>query len=233
MKKIKAVLFDMDGVIFDTERVYLEDWTKVFEKYGYNMIKEVYISVMGSGRNNVKDVFRNKFGQELPIEEMYIEKDALLFEAIESNKIPLKEGVIEILDFLGNNGYKMGLATSAKRARLDKQLKSASIENKFDTTVSGEDVVNSKPNPDIFLKAAEKLSVRPEECIVIEDSPAGIRAAYNAGMMGLHVEDLKEADEDILKHCYKNFKNLIEIHKFIDENILKHKFQGDAHNNNM
>ena len=215
MKKIKAVLFDMDGVIFDTERIYLEDWTKVFQKYGYTMIKEIYISVMGSGRNNVKDVFRNKFGQELPIEEMYIEKDALLFEAIESNKIPLKEGVIEILDFLGNNGYKMGLATSAKRARLDKQLKSASIENKFDTTVCGEDVVNSKPNPDIFLKAAKEIDVEPENCFVVEDSPAGIKAAFSGGMKGIHVEDLKVADEEILKYCKKSFKNLKEIKEYL------------------
>lgn len=217
MKNIKAVIFDMDGVIFDTERIYLEDWTKVFEKYGYKMIKEVYISIMGTGRKNVKEVFRNEFGQDLPIEEMYIEKDALLFEAIESNKVPLKEGAVEILNFLGNNGYKIALATSAKRDRLDKQLKGANIQDKFGAIVCGEDVVNSKPNPDIFLKAAEILSVKPEECIVIEDSPAGIKAAYNAGMIGLHVEDLKEADEEILKYCYKNFKNLNEIMKYIDK----------------
>ena len=215
MKNIKAVLFDMDGVIFDTERIYLEDWTKVFEKYGYKMVKDTYISVMGRGRKVVKEVFRKEFGQDLPIEEMYIEKDALLNEAIVNNKIPLKEGAIKILNFLGNNGYKIALATSAKRERVDKQLNGANIQEKFDAIVCGDDIINSKPDPEIFLKAAEKLSVKPEECIVIEDSPAGIKAAYNAGMIGLHVEDLKEADSSILNYCYKNFKNLSEIKEYI------------------
>ena len=216
MEKIKAILFDMDGVIFDTERVYLEDWTRVFADFGYKMEKEIYISVMGTGRKSVKEVFRQKFGQDLPIDQMYIQKDALLYEAIENNRVPLKEGVIEILNFLGNNGYKIALATSAKRDRLEKQLKGANIWDRFDAIVCADDVVNSKPDPEIFLKAAKKLSVNPEECIVIEDSKAGIRAAYNAKMMGLHVEDLKQADEEILRYCYKNFKNLLEIKKFIE-----------------
>lgn len=215
MKNIKAILFDMDGVIFDTERIYLEDWTKVFEMYGYKMIKEIYISVMGTGREAVKKTFKNQFGQDLPIDKMYIDKDALLFEAIENNKIPLKNGAIEILDFLRDNGYKIALATSAKRERLEKQLQGACIKEKFDAIVCGDDVSNSKPNPEIFLKAAQKLLVEPKDCIVIEDSPAGIKAAYNAGMIGFHVEDLKEADTEILKYCYKNFKNLLEINEFL------------------
>lgn len=220
MRKIEAVIFDMDGVIFDTERVYLEDWIKVFKQYGYDMKKEIYVSVMGTGRKNVKRVFIKEFGKELPIEEMYIIKDKLLVEAIENNKIPLKLGAIELLDFLRENGYKIALATSAKRDRMEKQLNGANIKEKFDTLVCGDDVERAKPNPDIFLKAANKLGVSPENCIVVEDSCAGIEAAYNAKMMGLHVEDLKEADETIKKYCYKNFKDLIEIKEFISKSFI-------------
>ena len=220
MRKIEAVIFDMDGVIFDTERVYLEDWIKVFKQYGYDMKKEIYVSVMGTGRKNVKRVFIKEFGKELPIEEMYIIKDKLLVEAIENNKIPLKLGAIELLDFLRDNGCKIALATSAKRDRMEKQLNGANIKEKFDTLVCGDDVERAKPNPDIFLKTANKLGVSPENCIVVEDSCAGIEAAHNAKMMGLHVEDLKEADETIKKYCYKNFKDLIEIKEFIRKNFI-------------
>ena len=220
MRKIEAVIFDMDGVIFDTERVYLEDWIKVFKQYGYDMKKEIYVSVMGTGRKNVKRVFIKEFGEELPIEEMYIIKDKLLVEAIENNKIPLKLGAIELLDFLRDNGCKIALATSAKRDRMEKQLNGANIKEKFDTLVCGDDVERAKPNPDIFLKTANKLGVSPENCIVVEDSCAGIEAAHNAKMMGLHVEDLKEADETIKKYCYKNFKDLIEIKEFIRKNFI-------------
>lgn len=215
MNKIKAVLFDMDGVIFDTEREYLKEWEVIFKKYGYKMKKEIYISVMGRGRKKVKEIFKEKFGKDLPIDKMYIEKDKMLKEAVENNKVPLKEGALELLEFLKENGYKIALATSAKRERVKIQVRHAKIENIFDAIVCSEDITNSKPDPEIFLKAAEKVCVNPENCIVIEDSEAGIKAAFNAKMMGFHVEDLKKADESILKYSYKNFKNLIEIKEYI------------------
>ena len=208
MNKIKAVLFDMDGVIFDTEREYLKEWEVIFKKYGYKMKKEIYISVMGRGRKKVKEIFKEKFGEDLPIDKMYIEKDKMLKEAVENNKVPLKEGALELLEFLKENGYKIALATSAKRERVKIQVRHAKIENIFDAIVCSEDITNSKPDPEIFLKAAEKVCVNPENCIVIEDSEAGIKAAFNAKMIGFHVEDLKKADEIILKYSYKNFKEL-------------------------
>ena len=85
MNKIKAVLFDMDGVIFDTEREYLKEWEAIFKKYGYKMKKEIYISVMGRGRKKVKEIFKEKFGEDLPIDKMYIEKDKMLKKAVENN----------------------------------------------------------------------------------------------------------------------------------------------------
>lgn len=215
MNKIKAVLFDMDGVIFDTEREYLKEWEAIFKKYGYKMKKDIYISVMGRGRKKVKEIFKEKFGEDLPIDKMYIEKDKMLKKAVENNKVPLKEGALELLEFLKENGYKIALATSAKRERVKIQVSHAKIENIFDAIVCSEDITNSKPDPEIFLKAAEKVCVNPENCIVIEDSEAGIKAAFNAKMMGFHVEDLKKADESILKYSYKNFKNLIEIKEYI------------------
>ena len=215
MNKIKAVLFDMDGVIFDTEREYLKEWEAIFKKYGYKMKKEIYISVMGRGRKKVKEIFKEKFGEDLPIDKMYIEKDKMLKKAVENNKVPLKEGALELLEFLKEHGYKIALATSAKRERVKIQVSHAKIENIFDAIVCSEDITNSKPDPEIFLKAAEKVCVNPENCIVIEDSEAGIKAAFNAKMMGFHIEDLKKADESILKYSYKNFKNLIEIKEYI------------------
>ena len=215
MNKIKAVLFDMDGVIFDTEKEYLKEWEVIFKKYGYKMKKEIYISVMGRGRKKVKEIFKEKFGEDLPIDKMYIEKDKMLKEAVENNKVPLKEGALELLEFLKENGYKIALATSAKRERVKIQVRHAKIENIFDAIVCSEDITNLKPDPEIFLKAAEKVCVNPENCIVIEDSEAGIKAAFNAKMMGFHIEDLKKADESILKYSYKNFKNLIEIKEYI------------------
>lgn len=215
MKNIEAVLFDMDGVIFDTEKVYLDIWTKVFKKYKYKLEPDVYISVMGTGRKNVMKVFTDNYGQDLPILDMYKEKDEMLFQVIEAGQVPLKEGAMEIIKSLKNNNFKIALATSAKRDRLNKQLKMGKLEGMFDTIVCGDDVINGKPNPEIFLKSAENLSVNPENCAVIEDSAAGIKAAHSGKMIAIHVEDLKKADEEILNYCHKNFKNLFEIKDYL------------------
>ena len=211
----KAVIFDMDGVIFDTEKVYLDIWTEVFEKYGYKMTKELYVTVMGTGRKNVIKTFLENFGDDLPIEKMYEEKDNQLFYRIENQGIPLKEGVKELFSMLKEKDYKIALATSAKRERVEKQIKDKWLKESFDAIVCGDDVEKGKPSPDIFLKAAKEIDVEPENCFVVEDSPAGIKAAFSGGMKGIHVEDLKVADEEILKYCQKNFKNLQEIKKYL------------------
>ena len=211
----KAVIFDMDGVIFDTERVYLEIWQSVFEKYGYKMTKELYITVMGTGRKNVIKTFLENFGDDLPIEKMYEEKDNQLFYIIENQGIPLKKGVKELFSMLKEKNYKIALATSAKRERVEKQIKDKWLKESFDAIVCGDDVEKGKPSPDIFLKAAKEIDVEAKDCFVVEDSPAGIKAAFSGGMKGIHVEDLKAADEDILKYCEKNFKNLQEIKEYL------------------
>ena len=159
---------------------------------------------------NVKKVFLNTFGDELPIDDMYIEKDENLTIAIEKG-VPLKSGVHEILKYLKDNDFKITLATSAVSERAFKQLRQGNIEKFFNVVVCRDEVRETKPNPEIFLKAAKKLMVEPNECIVIEDSSAGIEAAFNAGMIPIHVVDLKDADENILKNCYKSFNNLNEI----------------------
>ena len=105
LEEIKTVIFDMDGVLFDTEKVYLDVWTRVCEKYGYKMTKEIYCKVIATGRENVKRVFKQEFGNSIPIEEMYREKDEIL--AKELNKcIPVKNGAYELLKHLKNKEYK-------------------------------------------------------------------------------------------------------------------------------
>lgn len=221
MKKLKGVIFDMDGVIFDTEEVYLNIWTEVFKNHGYNLKKETYIHVMGTGTKNTIDTFKAEFGDDLPIDIMYEEKDEILKKIIYSGEVPMKEGALEMLQFLKEKGIKTALATSAKEWRQKKQLELADIRKYFDEVVCKKDVTRLKPYPDIFLKAAERLSLKPEECIVIEDSPAGIEAAYNAGIFAVHVEDLKKADDTIKKFCNVNFYNMNEIKQYIEKQIAE------------
>ena len=212
---INAVIFDMDGVIFDTESLYLKHWCSIFSKYGYEMTKENYLLVMGRGRKVVKEKFLSIYGENLPIYNMYKEKDYELSKYIEENEVPIKEGAYELLEFLKVNGYKVALATSAKRGRAMKHLKDSRFENYFDVIITGEDIEKTKPNPEIFLKALERLNIEPKKAIVIEDSIAGIKAAKNAGIFAIHVPDLKEPDEEIIKEADIIASNLLEVKSIV------------------
>lgn len=212
---INAVIFDMDGVIFDTESLYLKHWCSIFSKYGYEMTKENYLLVMGRGRKVVKEKFLSIYGENLPIDNMYKEKDYELSKYIEENEVPIKEGAYELLEFLKVNGYKVALATSAKRGRAMKHLKDSRFENYFDVIITGEDIEKTKPNPEIFLKALERLNIEPKKAIVIEDSIAGIKAAKNAGIFAIHVPDLKELDEEIIKEADIIASNLLEVKSIV------------------
>lgn len=212
---INAVIFDMDGVIFDTESLYLKHWCSIFSKYGYEMTKENYLLVMGRGRKVVKEKFLSIYGENLPIDNMYKEKDYELSKYIEENEVPIKEGAYELLEFLKVNGYKIALATSAKRGRAMKHLKDSRFENYFDVIITGEDIEKTKPNPEIFLKALERLNIEPKKAIVIEDSIAGIKAAKNAGIFAIHVPDLKEPDEEIIKEADIIASNLLEVKSIV------------------
>lgn len=216
MKKINTVIFDMDGVIFDTEKIYLDSWTDIFKKYGYKMTKEVYTSVMGVGCENVIKTFKSIYGENLPIDIMYKEKDEILAKRIDEGNVAIKEGVHEILNFLRENNYKVALATSAKRKRADKHLKEANIKRFFDVTVCGDEIEKAKPNPDIFLKAAKKLGVNGENCIVVEDSPAGLKAGRRAGMFVVNIPDLKDSDDEMRKYSHKVFESLIHFKEYIE-----------------
>lgn len=213
MKDIEAIIFDMDGVIFDTERLYLEAWNIVFSGYDLTMTKELYTSVMGRGRQMVKEIFKENYGQDLPVEEMYVERDRVLEELMKN--VPLKKGVKELLTYLQGEGYKIALATSSKKERVNYNLNKYNLKNRFNEIVCADDITKFKPNPEIFLKAAEKLGVSNDKCIVIEDSPAGLKAGFAAGMYVINVPDLKVPDKEMLEHSHEIVDNLLEVKALI------------------
>ena len=218
MKKT-AVIFDMDGVIFDTERVNMEGFIEVYDKYGYKMTEDIYFTLIGRDRPSIIKSLHEIYGQEFPDKEIFKECDAKLKTAIDLGKVPVKDGALEIFKYLRDNNYKMALATSSHKEKLEMQLKIHNLEEVFDEIVCADDVVRSKPDPSIFLAAARKLKVKPEQCIVIEDSPAGIEAAHNANMMSIHVEDLVKPNDKIKEYSEKQFKRLNEAREFIKNNL--------------
>jgi len=216
MGKIEGVIFDMDGLLFDTERISFNIWKKVLKDFGYNMTNEIYTSLMGRNHEGVNEILMKEYGQDLPIVKIRLAKEIDMKNYINDNGAPVKLGAYELLNFLADKEYKVALATSSCREVAVKLLKMAGIRDNFNVIICGDEVVNSKPNPEIFLKAAEKLEADPKNCIVLEDSPAGIEAAYSGGMMGINVPDLKEPDEQIKRLAYKICDSLLEVKDYLN-----------------
>lgn len=194
---MKAVVFDMDGVIFDSERLVLSCWKKIADKYGIKDVEKVCKKCLGTNAKASMEIFKQYYGNDFPYEQYKKESSALYHKTVKKEGLALKPGVREILDYLTKEEYKIGLASSTRRQVVEEQLKQADIIHYFEQIICGDMVSKSKPEPDIYLLACNRLQVEPTYAYAIEDSYNGIRAAYSAGMHPVMVPDLAEPIEEM------------------------------------
>jgi len=217
MKKVEAIIFDMDGVLIDSERLSLKCYQEVFKEYDYKIDEEFYVQFIGTNVKSIKAKMEEKYGEDFPFDSIYEKKVKLTLEITDKNGVIIKPGVHELLDYLNKKNYKIAVATSTRRKRALQLLEEAKIKDKVDFVICGDQVENSKPDPEIFLKAAKGLDVNPENCIVIEDSDAGITAAHAAKMTGIHVPDMKFLEDETKKLAFKICENLIKVKEYLEE----------------
>lgn len=208
-----AVIFDMDGVLFDSESVYIEGYVKYASDYPD--IRETSLSCIGANGRRTREIFVEKYGGEFPFDEYYRKVKAY----VQSHPIPLKTGAVEILKFLSKKNIPIALASSTSSQSVMKMLREADILHYFDKVICGDMVSHSKPHPEIFLKAGEELGYPPDSCYVIEDSYNGIRAAFNAGMIPVMVPDILQPDEEIREKLSYLFSDLSAAQAFFEERL--------------
>lgn len=209
--KIELVIFDMDGLMFDTERIYYKAWQESATAHGYHMSWETYVQIVARNSRYIEKVLKEILGEELPYDAICKDKRAIADQIIAKEGITKKEGLIELLDYLDKRGIKKAVATSSMREKALRYLELGEIKERFDWIICGSDVEESKPNPEIFLKVANHFGIAPEVCIVLEDSRLGIQAAKAAGMTGIFIPDLVQADEEILENTSKVVQSLSEV----------------------
>ncbi|MCL2379555.1 MAG: HAD family phosphatase [Coriobacteriia bacterium] len=192
--EFKAVIFDMDGVIFNTEVIARRAWRTVFEKYGFEFTDKTYKKVIGRTMEAAFQILIDEYGPELPMDEMSVKQDVLWQEATQGS-IEQKPCVAEILNYLQQQGIPCAVGSSTYHDEVEERLRVNGLRDYFKAVVGGDYVPNAKPAPDIFLKCAEYLKMRPNQCLVIEDSVNGIRAANAAGMQTMMIPDLIPAGE--------------------------------------
>lgn len=213
---MEAVIFDMDGVIFDSENLVMLCWREVAEKYGISGIEEACRKCLGINADLTKKIMLEHFGSDFPYDKYTKEVSALFHEKADGGKLPKKPGVKELLGYLKEEGIKTAVASSTRRAVVVKELEEGGLLPYFDEVVGGDMVSRSKPEPDIFLKACENLGVAPEKAFAVEDSHNGIRAAYGAGMKPVMVPDLVAPTEEMETISHVILPSLLEVKAYFE-----------------
>ncbi len=212
---MKAVVFDMDGVLFDTERICMESWVAVAEEDGLPDMEKIFPLCIGGNANDSRRIVLDAYGQDFDYETFRKKASDRFWENIGENGLPMMAGVREILEWLKEEQWIVGLASSTKRSSVLDHLERAGIRDYFQAVVTGDMVEHSKPLPDIYLITCRHLGIEPCEAYAIEDSPNGIRSAYAAGMCPLMVPDMLQPDEEIRHLSYRIFQDLPGVLEFL------------------
>ncbi|MGI6004453.1 MAG: HAD family hydrolase [Christensenellales bacterium] len=214
---IQGVVFDMDGVLFDSERIILLGMMDAGKKMNWNVTEEMGIESLGKNHETCRGIFHRYCGQDADYELLRRMSEAYMDDYIERNGMPLKPGVFELLDDLKERRMPVALATSSVRERVDHYFEKAGIAGYFTAVVTGDMIERGKPEPDIYLAAAKALGLPPQHLMAIEDSFAGIASAYSAGMMPVMVPDLVQPDEATEKMLYAKAETLGDVIALIEQ----------------
>lgn len=194
---IRGIIFDMDGLMFDTERLVVKALTEIGAEEGLDIDMDLIMSCIGVNEKSCEALFKAKFGQDFDYAHITRKRIDRVAELIRRDGIPVKKGLKELLAYAKEQGYAVTVATSTTQDKARWYFRMAGIDDCFSRIVSGDMVTHSKPHPEPFLRAAELLHLKPGECLALEDSFNGIRAAHGAQMPVVMVPDLKQPDEEI------------------------------------
>ncbi|MCF0114863.1 MAG: HAD family phosphatase [Erysipelotrichaceae bacterium] len=212
---MKCIIFDCDGLMFDSERISIEVWTRICKEHGMELDEEFIIGITGATAESATAQF-NRFPGVYPLLDDIREKrhDQIMYEA-EHGGIA-KKGLVELLDYLTENHYVFCIASSSNITYVNRLLATLPKDYPFAVKMTGDQITHGKPNPEIFLKAAQQAKVDPKDCLVLEDSRQGILAAHAAGMKAGFVQDCIIKDEIIEQHMSMQFDNLACVIDYLE-----------------
>ena len=208
---IDTYIFDMDGTLIDTEKLYRKFWPMALAEFGYTMTDEPVLSMRSLGRPFAPVKLKEMFGPELDYPAVRECRKRLMEEYIDAHGIELKPGCIELLTNLKENGLRAAIATATDLPRTEKYLEMLGLRDYFTEIVCATMVKEGKPSPDIYQYACEQLGRKPEECIAVEDSPNGVLSAYRAGCKVVMVPDQTQPDEELMKLLYRKCDSLFDL----------------------
>ena len=210
-QKLQAVLFDVDGTMFDTETLSTNGWLHAGKVTGYERTPEQFQELTGKSLEEDIRLFQDWFGEDVPYWDIRKVRTAYMEDFIEANGVPLKEGLLPLLELLSKQQIPLGIGTGTARADAEPRLLKSGILSHFSAVVYGDDVAHGKPAPDVYLKAAELLSVDIRHCLVLEDSIPGIQAALASGAHVIAIPDQIPLSEELTTQVDSVFSSLTAV----------------------
>jgi HAD superfamily hydrolase (TIGR01509 family) len=210
-KRILAVVFDMDGLIFDTEKVYKYAWKTAGKQVGYPIEDILYNRFIGLSTESCEKILKEEFSKHFPLKEFRELWIRLRRDKIENEGITFKKGFKKLFQFLKDQKIKVALATSSPQEDVDLNFKATSYLQDFASIVTEEKVNKGKPHPEIFQTTAKNLGIKTDEMIVLEDSNNGMRAAIAAKTIAIMVPDMLPPEDDVKKNAYKIISSLNDV----------------------
>ena len=215
-REIRGVLFDLDGVVIDTEKLYTRFWMEASRDLGYPMTLEQALQMRSLGSRESQEKLDSFFGAAvLPYAELRARRIELMEAFIAANGVEEKRGIRELLAHLKENNIPCAITSSSSIPVIRRHLGSLGLLEGFTALCSGKDVPMGKPAPDIYLSGAATLGVAPDNCLAIEDSPAGIESAWRAGCMAIIVPDQDQPGDEVLSRAFAKADSLIDVMELI------------------
>ncbi|MBP3191775.1 HAD family hydrolase [Natronogracilivirga saccharolytica] len=214
---IEAVIFDMDGLMIDTEPMYKTALQETARQFGYEMEDAFFYQLVGLPNTACKKVIAGKMGPGFPLDEFWAWWPGIWKTEARKNGIDKKSGLDEFLSWLSGTGLPAAVATSSTRKQASFSLEAAGVDYPFEHIVTGDDVKHGKPEPDIYIETAERLGVPARNCAALEDSENGVRAASSAGMLTIMIPDLKQPGPEVRNEADYILNSLHEARDILSE----------------
>lgn len=208
---IRGVLFDMDGLVLDSEVLYTRFWREAAAALGYPMTVAQSLGMRSLGKKLGQPYLESLFGPGIDYTQLRNKRIELMDAYVDIHGIAPKPGIYALLDYLQENGIAAAITSSSPMEFIQKHLSAANLLHRFQKLCSGHDIANGKPAPDIYLLGAASLGLKPEECLALEDSPTGILSAYRAGCLPVMVPDLDQPGEETVTLLYAKADSLTDV----------------------
>lgn len=218
VQNIKAIIFDMDGLMFDSERLSMDCAKKVASDWGFILDDDFINTLYGKRGSDKKEMYKDKFGDNFDFDLFYKAYVGLKMDIIKRGELGIKKGLLNLLEFLTENNYPMAIVSGNKQSSVEIYLQSSNIDkNLFSTIVGGERVSKGKPDPEGFLTACKELGFAPTQVLILEDAKPGIIAAHRAGCKSAFIQDIMPADDECKKLYDKEFEDLDQVKDFLKQ----------------